>query len=137
MNQIDQQIINQDIMNKETGESIMTKNIISWVNCDNKIKEYNDKCKQLREERDKLGLSMIETIPDSNDLPTYNITEFNTSLSFQNTKTYENYTNKFYTECFTEFLGSEDKSKELIEFMKNKRKVESKITLKRGYLMDM
>ena len=54
-----------------------------------------------------------------------------------NTKTYENYTNKFYMDCFTEFLGSEEKAKELIDFMKKKRKVETKITLKRGYIMDM
>ena len=36
--------------------------IIKWVQYDNKIKEYNDKCKQLREERDKIVSSMIETV---------------------------------------------------------------------------
>ena len=43
-------------------------------------------------------------------------------------KTYENYTNKFYKDCFTEFLGSGEKANELIQFMKQKRKVEEKIT---------
>ena len=61
----------------------------------------------------------------------------NSSLSFQNSKTYESYTNKFYIDCFTEFLSSEDKAKELLDFMKKKRKVETKITLKRGYLMEL
>jgi len=120
----------------------MDQQIVTWIKYDNKIKEYNEASKKLREERDKLGEFMVKEV-ESNDqiskdnLPQYNITNLNSSLSFQNTKTYENYTNKFYTECFTEFLGSEEKAKELINFMKTKRKVETKITLKRGYLMEM
>tara|TARA_B110000027_G_C15812774_1_gene166435 strand:+ start:11 stop:370 length:360 start_codon:yes stop_codon:yes gene_type:complete len=117
--------------------SIENKELFAWIQYDNKIKEYNDKCKTLREERDKVGENMIQSIQDKDNLPKYNVTNLNTSLSFQNTKTYENYTNKFYTDCFTEFLGSEEKAKELIDFMKTKRKVESKITLKRGYIMEM
>jgi hypothetical protein len=120
----------------------MNQQIVTWVKYDEKIKEHTEAVKKLRVERDKLGESLITEIEkndqiEKDNLPTYNITELNTSLSFQNTKTYENYTNKFYTDCFTEFLGSEEKAKELLEFMKKKRKVESKITLKRGYLMDM
>ena len=114
-------------------------NIVKWVQYDNKIKEYNEKCKQLREQRDLIGSTMIESVStiDNKSLPTINITQMNTSLSFQKSKTYENYTNKFYEECFTEFLGSEDRARELLEFMKNKRKVETRVTLKRGYLMEL
>ena len=115
----------------------MDTEIIHWIQYDNKIKEYNNKCKQLREERDKLGSTMIQQINTSDNLPTYNITQMNTSLSFQKSKTYENYTNKFYKECFTEFLGSEEKANELFEFMKKKRKVEEKITLKRGIMVEL
>ena len=109
-------------------------NIVKWVQYDNKIKEYNEKSKQLREQRDLIGSSMIESFSslDNKSFPTINITQMNTSLSFQKSKTYENYTNKFYKDCFTEFLGSEEKANELIQFMKNKRKVEEKIILKRG-----
>jgi len=105
--------------------------IIKWVQYDNKIKEYNEKCKKLREERDKISSTMIDSV-DKESLPTINITQMNASLTFQKSKTYENYTNKFYKDCFTEFLGSEEKANELIQFMKKKRKVEDKITLKRG-----
>ena len=115
----------------------MEENIIKWIQYDNKIKEYNNKCKQLREQRDKLGTTMVQQINTSETLPTYNITQMNTSLSFQKSKTYENYTNKFYKECFTEFLGSEEKANELFEFMKKKRKVEEKITLKRGIMVEL
>ena len=137
--QADQQINQQadQQINQQSDQQIVTQNIVSWIQYDNKIKEYNEKCKKLREERDKVGESMVKTITDKENLPTYNVTTLNASVSFQNTKTYENYTNKFYTECFAEFLGSEEKAKELIDFMKNKRKVESKMSLKRGYIMEM
>lgn len=111
-------------------------NIIKWVQYDNKIKEYNDKSKQLREERDKIGSSMIESV-DKKSLPTINITQMNASLAFHKSKIYENYTNRFYKDCFTEFLGSEEKANELIQFMKKKRKVEEKITLKRGEYIEL
>ena len=115
----------------------MDTDVIHWIQYDNKIKEYNNKCKKLREERDKLGTTMVQQINTSESLPTYNITQMNSSLSFQKSRTYENYTNKFYKECFTEFLGSEEKANELFEFMKKKRKVEEKITLKRGIMVEL
>ena len=120
----------------------MDQKVVTWVKYDDKIKEYSERVKKLREERDKIGESMIEAVEkndeiDKTNLPKYNITHMNSSVAFQQSKTYENYTNKFYEECFTEFLGSEDKARELLKFMKNKRKVETKITLKRGYLMEL
>ena len=120
----------------------MDQQVVTWVQYDDKIKEYGERVKKLREKRDKIGESMIQSVEkndeiDKKNLPKYNITHMNSSVAFQQSKTYENYTNKFYEECFTEFLGSEDRGRELIEFMKNKRKVETKITLKRGYLMEL
>ena len=120
----------------------MEQQVVTWVKYDDKIKEYQERVKKLREERDKIGSSMIQSVEsneeiDKKNLPKYNITHMNSSLAFQQSKTYENYTNKFYEECFTEFLGSEERARELLEFMKNKRKVETKITLKRGYLMEL
>tara|TARA_Y100000389_G_C16993694_1_gene286158 strand:- start:5 stop:361 length:357 start_codon:yes stop_codon:yes gene_type:complete len=118
----------------------MDQKIVNWIQYDNQIKEHNDEVKKLKKIRDEVGEGMMTEI-NSNDnlrenLPTYNITHMNTSLAFHKTNTYENYTNKFYMECFTEFLDSEEQATKLIEFMKKKRKVESKISLKRGYLMD-
>lgn len=120
----------------------MEQQVVTWVKYDDKIKEYQERVKKLRDERDKIGTLMIQEVEgnkeiDNKNLPKYNITQMNSSLAFQQSKTYENYTNKFYEECFTEFLGSEERAKELLEFMKNKRKVETKITLKRGYLMEL
>ena len=118
----------------------MDQSVVKWIHVDNQIKEYNDVIKKLKDKRDEIGSGMLNSI-DANEelkdnLPTYNITHLNSTLAFQKSNIYENYTNKFYLDCFTEFLGTEDQAKDLIEFMKKKRKVETKITLKRGYLMD-
>ena len=115
----------------------MEQNILKWIQFDNKIKEYNDKMKLLKEERDKISGSMIQEVSTNEDLPVYNVTNLNASVAFQKTNVYENYTNKFYKECFSEFLGSEEKADDLIKFMKQKRKVEQKINIKRGYIADL
>src|SRR5210317_2123185 len=98
----------------------MEQQVVTWVKYDDKIKEYQERVKKLREERDKIGESLIQSVEtneyvDKKNLPKYNITQMNSSLAFQQSKTYENYTNKFYEECFTEFLGSEERAKELLE----------------------
>jgi len=115
----------------------METNIVQWIQYDNKIKEYNEKLKSLRDERDKISKTMIQEVSNNEQLPVYNLTNLNTSLEFQKTNVYENYTNKFYKDCFTEFLDSEEKAEELIKFMKQKRKVEQKINIKRGYIADL
>ena len=108
----------------------MEQRIVEWVHYDNKMKEYNDKLKTLREKKEKLN-------KEKNELPIFNIHSLKTSISPQITNTYESYTTKFYKECFTEFLGSEDKADELLKFMKKKRKIEKRYSLKRDTLMEL
>ena len=91
--------------------------------------------------KDKLSQEIMNEIDiqnkDKKSLPTFNIQSLKTSIIPQVSNTYENYTSKFYKECFTEYLGSEEKADELIQFMKSKRKVEKKYSLKRETLMDL
>ena len=54
----------------------------------------------------------------------------NTSIVPTVNNSYEGYTNKFLTECFREYFNSEEEAKKLLLFMKDKRKVEKKISLK-------
>jgi hypothetical protein len=123
----------------------MESKIVQWVQCDDQIKEYNDKMKEkikpVKEMRDKLGDEILQEINISNlektQIPTFNIQALNTSIVPTVNNSYEGYTNKFLQECFTEYFNSEEKSKELLTFMKNKRKVEKKYSLKRNYLMDL
>lgn len=123
----------------------METKIVQWVQCDNQLKEYNDKMKDkmkpVKEMRDKLGDEILQDLNigelDKSHIPTFNIQALNTSVAPTVTKSYESYTNKFYKECFGEYFGSDEKADDLIKFMKNRRKVEKKFTLKRDILMNI
>ena len=123
----------------------MESKIVQWVQCDDQIKEYNDKMKEkikpVKEMRDKLSDEILQEINISNieksQIPTFNIQALNTSIVPIVNNSYEGFTNKFLSDCFTEYFNSEEKSKELLTFMKNKRKVEKKYSLKRNHLMDL
>ena len=123
----------------------METKIVQWVQCDNQLKEYNDKMKEkmkpVKEMRDKLSNEILQEIDIGNveksKIPTFNIQALNTSIVPTVSNSYEGYSNKFLHECFTEYFKSEEEAKELIAFMKNKRKVEKKYSLKREVLMDL
>ena len=123
----------------------METKIVQWVQCDDQIKTYNDKMKEkiqpVKQMRDKLGDEILNELKikdlDKNQIPTFNIQSMNTSIVPTVNNSYEGYTNKFLTECFREYFNSEEEAKKLLLFMKDKRKVEKKISLKRSHLMDL
>ena len=123
----------------------METKIVQWVQCDNQIKEYNDKMKEkmapVKQMRDKLSDEILQALNIDNleksQIPTFNIQALNTSIVPTVNNSYEGYTNKFLSDCFTEYFNSEEKAKELLTFMKGKRKVEKKYSLKRNHLMDL
>lgn len=123
----------------------MESKIVQWVQCDNQIKTYNDKMKEkiapVKQMRDKLGDEILQEINisqiEKSQIPTFNIQALNTSIVPTINNSYEGYTNKFLSDCFTEYFNSEEKAKELLTFMKGKRKVEKKYSLKRNILMDL
>jgi len=123
----------------------MESKIVQWVQCDNQIKEYNDKMKEkikpVKDMRDKLSDEILQEINissiEKSQIPTFNIQALNTSIVPTVNNSYEGYTNKFISDCFTEYFNSEEKAKELLTFMKNKRKVEKKYSLKRNILMNL
>ena len=121
----------------------MESKIVQWVQCDDQIKSYNDKMKEkikpVKEMRDKLSEEILNDINIGNidkcKIPTFNIQSMNTSIIPTVSNSYEGYSNKFLLECFSEYFNSDKKL--LIQFMKNKRKIEKKYSLKREVLMDL
>jgi len=123
----------------------MDQKIVQWVQCDNQIKEYNDKMKEkikpLKEKKDELEQDIIAELDvpnkEKSDLPTFNIQALNTSIKPHVNNSYEGLTNKFLTECFTDYFGSSEEANKLLLFIKDKRKVEKKFSLKREILMNI
>ena len=123
----------------------MDQKIVQWVQCDNQLKEYNDKMKEkmkpLKERKDELEQEIIVELDVPNkgksDLPTFNIQALNTSIKPQVNNSYEGLTNKFLTECFRDYFNSEEEAKKLLLFIKSKRSIEKKYSLRRDILMDL
>jgi hypothetical protein len=123
----------------------MDQKIVQWVQCDNQIKEYNDKMKEkmkpLKEMKEQLEQEIIVELDvpnkEKSDLPTFNIQALNTSIKPQVNNSYEGLTNKFLTECFSEYFNSEEEAKKLLLFIKSKRSIEKKYSLRRDILMDL
>ena len=120
----------------------MEQAIVQWVRYDNKLKEYNDKCKVIRTEKDKLKGQIMEqvTIPDPSNpsepppLPQFNIEALGTSVKINPTKTYEAINLKFLTGCLREYFNSEETAKEVVQFIQQKRTITTTLTLKRNDL---
>ena len=123
----------------------MDQKIVQWVQCDNQLKEYNDKMKEkmkpLKEMKEQLEQEIIVELDvpnkEKSDLPTFNIQALNTSIKPQVNNSYEGLTNKFLTECFREYFNSEEEAKKLLLFIKSKRSIEKKYSLRRDILMDL
>ena len=130
----------------------MEQKIVQWVQCDNQLREYNDKMKvitdkmkektkTLKEMKEELEQDIITELDvpnkEKSDLPTFNIPSLQTSIKPHVSNSYEGLTNKFLTECFRDYFGSEEESDKLLLFIKNKRNVEKKFSLKRDVLMNI
>lgn len=139
----------------------MEQQIVQWVLYDNKLKEYADKSKRLRQERDSLQNDILNraSIPASTknkDMPQFTIDALNTKLACYQSTTYEAINFKFLKRCFTEYFATktkvseeseeseeskemalkhaDDLSEELLSFIKERRSSEQKITLKRDMI---
>ena len=99
------------------------------------------KTKPLKEMKEKIEQEIIDEIDVQNkeksDLPTFNIPALQTSIKPSVNNSYEGLTNKLLSSTFTEYFGSEEEAQKLLLFIKSKRKVEPKYSLKRSMIMDL
>jgi len=124
----------------------LESNVVKWVHYDNKMKEYSEKIKVLRQERDSLSLSILDNldVPDqakNKDLPQFSIDALQTKVMCHKQRNYESLNYKFLTECLREYFQqdqsieqSEEKAKDVLLYIRQKRGYEEKMILKRGRL---
>ena len=115
--------------------------IVNWVQFDNKLKEYNEKCKLLRVKKEEISNHILENFKDEENrenLPQFAIEQLNTKIMIHQSTHYESFNNKFLLESFSEYFkeheNSNEKAEGLLKFLKQKRKKEMKIILKRDTL---
>ena len=114
----------------------MDEEIVKWIQYDNKLKEYNEKIKRLREEKEQLSEQIfehydIDETKDAERLPRFNIEPLNTKLWVHKQNHYESLTYKFLAECLQSYFDSPEKAGEVIDFIRDKRSLVTKVSLKR------
>jgi len=113
--------------------SDFNSNIIKWMNHDMEIKKYNDKIKSLKTEKNTLETNILSHIENNNlQNNIFNLPAFSSKLQYNSNKSYETMTNKFLKDKFTKYFNNSEKAIELLEFLKNERKSENKVCLKRN-----
>ncbi len=124
----------------------LESNVVKWVHYDNKMKDYSDKIKVLRQERDSLSISILDNLDvpkqaKNKDLPQFSIEALKTKVSCHKQRNYESLNYKFLTECLREYFQqdqtieqSEEKAKDVLLYIRKKRGYEEKIILKRDRL---
>ena len=109
------------------------QNIMSWVNCDNQIKTKNEEIKQIRSKKDNLEGSIVEFIQGNNlQDNVFNISSMDTQLQMNTTSVKETMSYKFLeTTLLNYFNNDQDKTNDLMAFIKNNRSSSDKVSLKR------
>jgi hypothetical protein len=113
--------------------SEFNSNVIQWVEYDNQIKQYNEKIKSIKSDKSTLEVNILSHI-ENNDLKNnvFNLSSYSSKLQYNSNKSYETMTNKYLLDNFTKYFNDENKGKELLEFLKNNRKFDNKVSLKRN-----
>lgn len=113
--------------------SNFNSDVVNLCEIDNLIKNKNNEMKILKEKRDLLEKNIILHI-ESNNLQdnVFNISSMNTKIEYSKNNVKETITMKFLENTIEKFYNNDiDKTKNLIEFIKNNRKTNEKVTLKR------
>jgi|TARA_B110000971_G_C19798528_1_gene403156 hypothetical protein len=113
--------------------SEFNSNVIQWVEYDNQIKQYNEKIKSIKSDKSTLEVNILSHI-ENNDLKNnvFNLASYSSKLQYNSNKSYETMTNKYLLDNFTKYFNDGNKAKELLEFLKNNRKFDNKVSLKRN-----
>lgn len=108
------------------------KHIKSWVQLDNKIQEINHRLKELRDQRNDLGIQLYDYAHD-NELETATIKINDGKLKFQNTKTMQSISLGLVETCLQDCLKNDTQVSDIMKYIKESRSVKMNRDVKRYY----
>ena len=108
------------------------KHIKSWVQLDNKIQEINHGLKELRDQRNDLGIQLYDYAHD-NELETATIKINDGKLKFQNTKTMQSISLRLVETCLQDYLKNDKQVSDIMTYIKESRSVKMNRDVKRFY----
>lgn len=108
------------------------QDVQEWVELDNKLKAYNEQIRQLRQKRNSLSDNITSYI-ETNGLSNATVNISDGRLRFMNVKTPTPLTYKFVEQCLGEIISDEERVKQIINYIKEKREYKYSSEIKRSY----
>ena len=108
------------------------KHIKTWVLLDNKIQEINHGLKELRDQRNDLGMQLYDYAHE-NDLESATIKISDGKLKFQNTKTMQPISLGLVESCLQDCLKDDTQVSSIMAYIKEARSVKMSRDVKRYY----
>jgi hypothetical protein len=110
----------------------LSQSIKEWVNCDNQLKKYCEKVKEIRVSRNLIGQQIFNFV-ETNQLQNAVVEITDGKLKFQNVKQTSPLNFKFLEECLMDCISNTQSVKDIIKYIKQKREVVFKNDIKRTY----
>ena len=107
-------------------------NIKQWVHYDNEIKKLNNELKNLRNKKNTITTDIFNHV-NENSLNSSIIKISDGNLRFVNSKTANPLTFTFVEECLNQIISDQEKVKQIINFIKQKRQYKYVDDIKRLY----
>lgn len=108
------------------------EHIKKWVSLDTRLKSVNEKAKEIRSERNELTDNIIDFV-DDNNLSSSTIKISDGKLKFSQTKQTAPITLGFLENCLLEIINDEEKVRQIMNYVKEKRDVKIIPDIKRFY----
>lgn len=109
--------------------------IQKWVQYDNKIKEYNEKLKPIREYKKKLEEKIID-FTKSNYLNDHTIKISDGMITFKEQSHPTPLSIKFIEKCLHDIIPSVESVNKIIEYIVSQRQQSEKIIIKRSFVIE-
>ena len=110
----------------------LEENIQKWVVLDNNQRKINEQIKEIRNKKNELSNNILHHFSSNNmKVPTINISDG--KLNFIEVKQANVLSYKFLEDCFNEYFSDDYKTRELLDFIKNKRTYTNAQSIKRLY----
>ena len=108
------------------------QDVQEWVELDNQLKAYNEQIRKLRQKRTALSENITSYI-ETNGLSNATVNISDGRLRFMNVKTPTPLTYKFVEQCLGEIISDEERVKQIINYIKEKREYRYSNEIKRSY----
>ena len=108
----------------------LQESIKKWVTLDNNLTKINKQLKTIRDEKNQLTTYLVNYF-NENDKPFPKINISDGKLNFIEVKQYNTISYKFLEECLSDFYNDKEKTDEILNFIKTRRKYNTTVTIKR------